>query len=248
MTLLYVWILLFGFVGTQLAWTLRPFFGSPGQDFALFREHRRQLLRGDHPDHRQPLLSVGLPRGSAAWLLAGGGYGRAGPRRAFGSGRGIDGSSGSPSTRSRRRHDRGGAVRPYPRVRIRGDRPGRRRRRPGRGPAAGLARPPTTSRRPARRRAVHPRGDRLRRGGRWSPSACCSTARCRWPSPPTSRYRKLALGSVRATARLGRPARRGDRRVRRRHPAGVPGAGRDRHRGRRGDRRDDRGLDAAPSG
>jgi hypothetical protein len=37
MTLLYIWILLFGFVGTQLAWTLRPFFGSPGQDFALFR-------------------------------------------------------------------------------------------------------------------------------------------------------------------------------------------------------------------
>jgi hypothetical protein len=37
MTLLYIWIGLFGFVGTQLAWTLRPFFGSPGQDFALFR-------------------------------------------------------------------------------------------------------------------------------------------------------------------------------------------------------------------
>ncbi|KAB1948390.1 hypothetical protein F8271_02640 [Micromonospora sp. ALFpr18c] len=37
MTLLYIWILLFGFVGTQLAWTLRPFFGDPGQDFALFR-------------------------------------------------------------------------------------------------------------------------------------------------------------------------------------------------------------------
>ncbi|NBE82849.1 hypothetical protein [Micromonospora rubida] len=37
MTLLYVWILLFGFVGTQLAWTLRPFFGSPGENFALFR-------------------------------------------------------------------------------------------------------------------------------------------------------------------------------------------------------------------
>lgn len=37
MTLLYIWILLFGFVGTQLAWTLRPFFGSPHQDFALFR-------------------------------------------------------------------------------------------------------------------------------------------------------------------------------------------------------------------
>jgi hypothetical protein len=37
MTLLYIWILLFGFVGTQLAWTLRPFFGSPGEEFALFR-------------------------------------------------------------------------------------------------------------------------------------------------------------------------------------------------------------------
>ena len=38
MILLYVWILLFGFVGTQLAWTLRPFFGSPGQPFELFRD------------------------------------------------------------------------------------------------------------------------------------------------------------------------------------------------------------------
>jgi hypothetical protein len=37
MTLLYIWILLFGFVGTQLAWTLRPFFGSPDQPFSLFR-------------------------------------------------------------------------------------------------------------------------------------------------------------------------------------------------------------------
>jgi hypothetical protein len=38
MTLLYVWILLFGFVGTQLAWTLRPFFGSPGMTFSLYRD------------------------------------------------------------------------------------------------------------------------------------------------------------------------------------------------------------------
>jgi hypothetical protein len=37
MTLLYVWIMLFGFVGTQLAWTLRPFFGSPGEKFEFFR-------------------------------------------------------------------------------------------------------------------------------------------------------------------------------------------------------------------
>ncbi|GAA0811520.1 hypothetical protein [Spirilliplanes yamanashiensis] len=38
MTLLYIWILLFGFVGTQLAWTLRPFFGSPGQPYEVFRD------------------------------------------------------------------------------------------------------------------------------------------------------------------------------------------------------------------
>ena len=38
MTLLHVWILLFGFVGTQLAWTLRPFFGDPGKPFSLYRD------------------------------------------------------------------------------------------------------------------------------------------------------------------------------------------------------------------
>jgi hypothetical protein len=38
MMLLYVWILLFGFVGTQLAWTLRPFFGHPDRPFEIFRE------------------------------------------------------------------------------------------------------------------------------------------------------------------------------------------------------------------
>jgi hypothetical protein len=37
MGLLYIWIILFGFVGTQLAWTLRPFFGSSGKPFELFR-------------------------------------------------------------------------------------------------------------------------------------------------------------------------------------------------------------------
>ncbi|GAB3864936.1 hypothetical protein [Dactylosporangium cerinum] len=37
MTLLHVWILLFGFVGTQLAWTLRPFVGEPHEPFEVFR-------------------------------------------------------------------------------------------------------------------------------------------------------------------------------------------------------------------
>jgi hypothetical protein len=37
MGLLYVWAGLFGLVGTQLAWTLRPFFGSPGEPFEIVR-------------------------------------------------------------------------------------------------------------------------------------------------------------------------------------------------------------------
>lgn len=36
-TLLWVWLILYAFVGTQLAWTLRPFFGYPSQTFELFR-------------------------------------------------------------------------------------------------------------------------------------------------------------------------------------------------------------------
>jgi hypothetical protein len=40
MSLIYLWIMLYGFVGTQLGWTLRPFFGDPGyevKEFMLFR-------------------------------------------------------------------------------------------------------------------------------------------------------------------------------------------------------------------
>lgn len=37
MTLIRIWVLLFGFVGTQLAWTLRPFVGSPDQGFQILR-------------------------------------------------------------------------------------------------------------------------------------------------------------------------------------------------------------------
>lgn len=36
-TILRLWILLYAFVGSQLAWTLRPFFGAPGLPFELFR-------------------------------------------------------------------------------------------------------------------------------------------------------------------------------------------------------------------
>lgn len=38
LNILRFWLILYGFVGTQLSWTLRPFFGAPGQPFQLFRE------------------------------------------------------------------------------------------------------------------------------------------------------------------------------------------------------------------
>ncbi len=38
MSILQFWLILYAFVGTQLAWTLRPFFGRPGSPFELFRE------------------------------------------------------------------------------------------------------------------------------------------------------------------------------------------------------------------
>lgn len=36
--LVQAWLGLYGFVGSQLGWTLRPFFGAPGEPFQLFRE------------------------------------------------------------------------------------------------------------------------------------------------------------------------------------------------------------------
>ena len=37
--ILLVWLILYGFVGMQLAWELRPFVGSPHKPFELFRPH-----------------------------------------------------------------------------------------------------------------------------------------------------------------------------------------------------------------
>ncbi len=37
MSILRFWLILYAFVGTQLAWTLRPFFGTPNAPFQLFR-------------------------------------------------------------------------------------------------------------------------------------------------------------------------------------------------------------------
>jgi hypothetical protein len=35
----YLWALLYSFVGSQMAWTLRPFMGTPGYEF-IFLEQR----------------------------------------------------------------------------------------------------------------------------------------------------------------------------------------------------------------
>jgi hypothetical protein len=60
-SILKVWILVFGFVGTQMAWSLRPFVGSPGLGYTLFRSGQagnfytavwasaRSLARGQAP-------------------------------------------------------------------------------------------------------------------------------------------------------------------------------------------------------
>ncbi|WP_255552716.1 hypothetical protein [[Phormidium] sp. ETS-05] len=34
-----LWLLIYALVGSQLGWTLRPFFGDPGSSFELFRAH-----------------------------------------------------------------------------------------------------------------------------------------------------------------------------------------------------------------
>ncbi len=34
----WLWILIYAFVGSQMAWTLRPFIGAPGMEFELFRQ------------------------------------------------------------------------------------------------------------------------------------------------------------------------------------------------------------------
>ena len=43
--ILKLWLFLYGFVGSQLGWTLRPFFGSPG-NFELFRPRDGNFLTG----------------------------------------------------------------------------------------------------------------------------------------------------------------------------------------------------------
>jgi len=36
--ILWLWVIVYAFVGSQMAWTLRPFVGAPSMEFELFRQ------------------------------------------------------------------------------------------------------------------------------------------------------------------------------------------------------------------
>jgi hypothetical protein len=44
--ILQVWIVIFAFVGTQMAWSLRPFIGTPDMGFQIFREQESNFYQG----------------------------------------------------------------------------------------------------------------------------------------------------------------------------------------------------------
>lgn len=44
--IMFVWLFLYGFVGTQMAWILRPFIGHPEAGFALFRAKAGSFIDG----------------------------------------------------------------------------------------------------------------------------------------------------------------------------------------------------------
>jgi hypothetical protein len=35
---MWLWVFVYAFVGSQMAWTLRPFIGAPSMEFELFRQ------------------------------------------------------------------------------------------------------------------------------------------------------------------------------------------------------------------
>lgn len=44
--ILQIWIVIFAFVGTQMAWSLRPFIGAPSMGFQVFREQESNFYQG----------------------------------------------------------------------------------------------------------------------------------------------------------------------------------------------------------
>lgn len=44
--ILQIWVVIFAFVGTQMAWSLRPFIGKPGIGFQIFRDQESNFYQG----------------------------------------------------------------------------------------------------------------------------------------------------------------------------------------------------------
>ena len=66
---LKLWFALYAFVGTQLAWTLRPFFGAPGLRFEIFRGLGGNFYNGHNQIYRahpwtalNPVFDRGIER------------------------------------------------------------------------------------------------------------------------------------------------------------------------------------------
>lgn len=55
LNILRFWLGLYAFVGSQLGWTLRPFFGAPGQAFQLFRDRESNF----YMSLWQSIMSIG---------------------------------------------------------------------------------------------------------------------------------------------------------------------------------------------
>jgi hypothetical protein len=45
-TVFRIWVLVFGLVGAQTGWVLRPFIGDPSKPFTFFRERQSNFFEG----------------------------------------------------------------------------------------------------------------------------------------------------------------------------------------------------------
>jgi hypothetical protein len=45
-TIFQIWVIVFGLVGAQMSWVLRPFIGDPSKPFTLFRERESHFFQG----------------------------------------------------------------------------------------------------------------------------------------------------------------------------------------------------------
>ena len=64
-TVFRCWVILFGLVGAQMSWVLRPFIGRPGLPFVWFRDASRTSSRRSGRRYRAPVMILRETRGSS---------------------------------------------------------------------------------------------------------------------------------------------------------------------------------------